>query len=453
MATSDAKRRDNRRGRILDAAAVEFARAGYSATSVRDIAAAAGILPGSMYYHFASKEDLLAAVHATGIQRIKERVLAAIETANDPWGRLEAACAAHVETLHQTKDYGSVIATEFPHRHSPKLRARMIEERDDYENVFRRLIDDLPLPPGTSRKYFRLALIGAMAWSIAWYKPGEDTAEEIGRQIVNLFRPAEQRVMRLEGKVAVVTGAARGIGAACARRFAAEGAHVVIADILEEQGEATAQAIRDEGGSAAFVPCDTGDGPQARALVERTVARHGRIDVLVNNAAISSIADFLDVTEEDFDRVLRVNLRGYFLVGQAAAREMAAAGAGSIVNMSSVNGELAIDSIAPYVVSKGGVNQLTSVMALALAPKGVRVNAIGPGTILTEMAKSVITDEAAWRRILSRTPMGRVGQPEEIAGIAVFLASDDSSYVTGQVIYADGGRMRLNYTMPVDGDG
>ena len=191
VATSDAKRRDNRRGRILDAAAVEFARSGYSATSVRDIAAAAGILPGSMYYHFASKEDLLAAVHAAGIQRIKERVRAAIETADDPWGRLEAACATHVETLHASKDYGSVIATEFPRRHSPKLAARMIEERDDYENVFRTLIDDLPLPESTSRKYFRLALIGAMAWSIAWYRPGEDTAEEIARHIVNLFRPSK----------------------------------------------------------------------------------------------------------------------------------------------------------------------------------------------------------------------------------------------------------------------
>ena len=259
--------------------------------------------------------------------------------------------------------------------------------------------------------------------------------------------------MRLEGKVAVVTGAARGIGAACARRFAAEGAHVVIADILEEKGEATAQAIRDDGGSAAFIACDTGDGAQARALIEQTVSRLGRIDVLVNNAGIFTIADFLDVTEEDFDRVLRVNLRGYFLVGQAAAREMAAAGTGSIINMSSVNGVMAIESIAPYVVSKGGVNQLTSVMALALAPKGVRVNAIGPGTILTELSGSLITDETARRRVLSRTPMGRVGQPEEIAGIAVFLASDDSSYVTGQVIYADGGRMRLNYTMPVEGEG
>ena len=175
--------------------------------------------------------------------------------------------------------------------------------------------------------------------------------------------------------------------------------------------------------------------------------------MLVNNAGIFTIADFLDVTEEDFDRVLRVNLRGYFLVGQAAARVMADAGSGSIINMSSVNGVMAIDSIAAYVVSKGGVNQLTSVMSLALAPRGVRVNAIGPGTILTELSGSLLTDEAARRRVLSRTPMGRVGQPEEIAGIAVFLASDDSSYVTGQVIYADGGRMRLNYTMPVEGDG
>ena len=257
--------------------------------------------------------------------------------------------------------------------------------------------------------------------------------------------------MRLEGKVAVVTGAARGIGAACARRFAAEGAAVVVADILEEEGEATAQAIRDEGAAAAFIPCDTGDASRARALVERTLARHGRIDVLVNNAGIFTIADFLDVTEEDFDRVLRTNLKGYFLVGQAAARAMAAAGTGSIINMSSVNGVMAIETIAPYVVSKGGVNQLTSVMALALAPRGVRVNAIGPGTILTELSGSLLTDEAARRRVLSRTPMGRIGRPEEIAGIAVFLASDDSSYVTGQVIYADGGRMRLNYTVPVDG--
>ena len=257
--------------------------------------------------------------------------------------------------------------------------------------------------------------------------------------------------MRLEGKIAVVTGAARGIGAACARRFAAEGAAVVIGDILEEQGEATAQSIRDAGGTAAFVACDTGDGPQARALIEETLSRHGRIDVLVNNAGIFTIADFLDVTEEDFDRVLRVNLRGYFLVGQAAARAMVEAGSGSIINMSSVNGVMAIDTIAAYVVSKGGVNQLTSVMSLALAPKGIRVNAIGPGTILTELSGSLLTDEAARRRVLSRTPMGRVGQPEEIAGIAVFLASDDSSYVTGQVIYADGGRMRLNYTMPVEG--
>jgi AcrR family transcriptional regulator len=191
MATKGRKRRDNRREHILDAAAAQFAKSGYSATSVRDIATAAGMLPGSMYYHFSSKEDLLGAVHETGIRQIKERVLTAIEMVDDPWAKLEAACAAHVEALHQSKEYGSVIATEFPRRHSPALRARMIAERDEYENIFRGLIDNLPLPPDASRKYLRLSLIGAMAWTIAWYEPGEDSPQEIARQMVNLFRPPE----------------------------------------------------------------------------------------------------------------------------------------------------------------------------------------------------------------------------------------------------------------------
>jgi NAD(P)-dependent dehydrogenase (short-subunit alcohol dehydrogenase family) len=262
--------------------------------------------------------------------------------------------------------------------------------------------------------------------------------------------------MRLAGKTAIVTGAARGIGQACAQRFAAEGARVVLADILQDEGEASAEAIRAAGGEASFVACDTGDASQARALIDTTVSRHGGLDVLVNNAGISTIADFLEVTEADFDAVLRVNLKGYFLVGQAAARAMAArdktsgGATGSIINMSSVNAVMAIETIAPYVVSKGGVNQLTAVMALSLAKHNIRVNAIGPGTIETSMSGALLTDEAAQRRVRSRTPIGRFGQPDEIAGIALFLAGDDSSYVTGQVIYADGGRLRLNYTVPVD---
>jgi len=256
--------------------------------------------------------------------------------------------------------------------------------------------------------------------------------------------------MRLQGKVAVVTGAARGIGLACAARFAAEGAKVVVADILDEEGETAVEKIGTDGGLAAFVHCDTGDAGQAKTLIATTIERFGGLDILVNNAGIATVADFLAVTEEDFDRVLRVNLKGYFLVGQAAAREMVARAGGSIINMSSVNAVMAIEAITPYVVSKGGVNQLTSVMAIALAKRGVRVNAIGPGTIMTAMSAGMRDDDEARHRLLSRTPLGRFGEPADIAGIAVFLASDDAAYVTGQVIYADGGRLRLNYTVPVD---
>jgi NAD(P)-dependent dehydrogenase (short-subunit alcohol dehydrogenase family) len=186
-------------------------------------------------------------------------------------------------------------------------------------------------------------------------------------------------------------------------------------------------------------------------LVETAAKCTGRVDVLVNNAGITHAAEFLDLAEEDFDRVLRVNLKSMFLCGQTVARHMVERRVkGAIVNLSSVNAVLAIANQVPYVVSKGGINQLTRVMALGLAPHGIRVNAIGPGTIATEMAKqAVLSDEAARRRILSRTPLGRLGEPEEVAAVAAFLASDDASYLTGQTIYPDGGRMSLNYTVPL----
>ena len=252
--------------------------------------------------------------------------------------------------------------------------------------------------------------------------------------------------MRLKDKVAIVTGAAQGIGAGVAAAFAAEGARVVLADIDAEKGRATAAALD----GASFVACDVGDGAAARNLVAEAVARHGRLDVCVNNAGIIRAADVLEVSEEDFDAVLRVNLKGAFLVGQAAARQMVERGAGSIINMSSINAVVAIPNQLPYNVSKGGLNQLTRVMAVALAARGVRVNAIGPGSVLTDMLKTVMTDDEARRSILSRTPIGRCAEPDEVARIAVFLASDDSSYFTGQCIYADGGRLALNTVVPVE---
>jgi NAD(P)-dependent dehydrogenase (short-subunit alcohol dehydrogenase family) len=182
--------------------------------------------------------------------------------------------------------------------------------------------------------------------------------------------------------------------------------------------------------------------------VAGVVQAHGRIDVLVNNAGIFKASDFLDIQEADFDAVLRINLKGSFLVGQAVAREMAKAKKGSIVNMSSVNGTLAIPSIASYNVSKGGINQLTRVMALALADKGIRVNAVAPGTIATELAaKAVLTSDDARARIMSRTPMKRLGEPSEIADTVAYLASDAASYITGEIVVVDGGRMALNYTV------
>ena len=249
----------------------------------------------------------------------------------------------------------------------------------------------------------------------------------------------------LQGRVVIVTGAAQGIGAACAHRFAREAAHVVIADVADAAGQALAAELQ-----ADYVHCDVGDKAQVDALVAKVLGQHGRIDVLVNNAGIFKAADFLDVSEVDFDAVLRVNLKGAFLVGQTVARAMAAAGRGAIVNMSSVNSVLAIPNIASYNVSKGGINQLTRAMALALADKGVRVNAVGPGTIATELAaQAVLTSEDAKNKIMMRTPIKRLGEPSEVADVVAFLASDAASYMTGEIVMVDGGRMALNYTVPV----
>jgi NAD(P)-dependent dehydrogenase (short-subunit alcohol dehydrogenase family) len=260
-------------------------------------------------------------------------------------------------------------------------------------------------------------------------------------------------VSTLENKVCIVTGAARGIGKAIARRFVGDGARVIVADVDEDAGARTVEDIAALG-AVRFVRCDVGDAADVGNLVAAAIAAFGEIDVLVNNAAVLAAVDFLDLTEADFDRVIRVNLKGAFLCGQAAARQMvervkSGGSAGAIVNLSSVNAVFAIANQVPYSVSKGGINQLTKVMALALAPWGIRVNAIGPGSINTEMLASTMANPEARTRILSRTPLGRIGEPAEIAAVAAFLASDEASYITGQTIYADGGRLPLNYTVPV----
>jgi NAD(P)-dependent dehydrogenase (short-subunit alcohol dehydrogenase family) len=256
---------------------------------------------------------------------------------------------------------------------------------------------------------------------------------------------------RLTGKVAIVTGAANGIGQACAKRFAADGAAVALGDIDVAAGEAAAASIRKAGGQAIFVPTDVTNREAIAALVARAIAEFGGLDIMLNNAGVALTGTVLEMTDETFDKVLSVNLRSAFIGTQLAAREMVASGKGGvIINMSSVNALLAIPGLSAYACTKGALNQLTKVAAVELAPHNIRVVAIGPGTILTELAqKAVMADEAGRNRILSRTPMGRAGEPREIASVASFLASADASYITGQTVYPDGGRLALNYTVPV----
>jgi NAD(P)-dependent dehydrogenase (short-subunit alcohol dehydrogenase family) len=251
-------------------------------------------------------------------------------------------------------------------------------------------------------------------------------------------------------KVCLITGGAQGIGEACARLFLEQGAKVVIVDIHNERGQSLASQLQQQGHEILFIASDIGNKIEVDAVIKQVIAQYGRLDVLVSNAGIFKAAPFLDVSESDFDEVLRVNLKGAFLMGQAAARVMKDQGGGAIVHMSSVNGVLAIPEIASYNVSKGGLNQLTRAMALALADDGIRVNAVAPGTIATELAsKAVLTSEEARNKILGRTPMKRLGDPSEVAHVVAFLASDAASYMTGEVITVDGGRMALNYTVKV----
>ena len=241
--------------------------------------------------------------------------------------------------------------------------------------------------------------------------------------------------------IALITGAAQGIGLACAEALAEDGFKPIMADL---KPEVIAEAGRLGG---AGIVCDMGDPAAVGAMFDQIEADHGPVAALVNNAGIALPGDFLDYDLDAFQRVLSVNLTGVFLATQRAAKGMIAAGIkGAVVNMSSINAQVAIPAIPAYCASKGGIMQLTKAAALALAPHGIRVNAVGPGSIDTEMMAGVNANPEALKTALSRTPLQRIGAAREIGDVVAFLVSQKASYVTGETIYVDGGRLGLNYT-------
>ncbi|ORC32718.1 SDR family oxidoreductase [Marispirochaeta aestuarii] len=257
--------------------------------------------------------------------------------------------------------------------------------------------------------------------------------------------------MRLKDKVAIVTGGSKGIGLGIAKEFIREGAKVVICSRNEEQGEAACGELKALDGDAVFTKCDVSVLDDLEMLVDFTVEKFGRLDIYVANAGINDPdkTRYLDITPEQYDRIMDVNLRGLFFGGQYAARRMARQGEGGvIINISSVNAYLALDSQMVYTTSKGAIQQLTKVQAVALAPYGIKVNAMAPGPIDTELMRRVGSDEQLYNTVISRTPIGRIGTPEECGRLAVFLASDDSDFIFGQSIYNDGGRSFQAFPVP-----
>ncbi len=246
-------------------------------------------------------------------------------------------------------------------------------------------------------------------------------------------------------RLALVTGGAQGIGFACAEALAEDGHTVIVADV---NADGVAEVAGKLGRGTVAMTCDMGDADAVLTMFDEIEARHGPVATLVNNAGIANPGDFLSYDLAEFDKVLSINLRGVFVATQRAARTMVEQGIeGAIVNMSSINAQLAIPAIPAYCASKGGVMQLTKVAALALAPHNIRVNAVGPGSIDTAMMVGVNAKPEAFRTAMSRTPLGRPGTAREVGDVVAFLASPRASYITGETIYVDGGRLGLNYTM------
>ncbi len=257
--------------------------------------------------------------------------------------------------------------------------------------------------------------------------------------------------MKLKDKVAIITGGTKGIGYGIAQEYIREGAQVVITGRNSETGAAAEKELQEAGGDVRYVQCDVAKTEDLQMIVDKAVEFYGRLDIYVANAGIndSNKTHFLDITPEQYDKIMDVNLRGMFFGDQFAARQMKKqGGGGAIINMSSVNAYLALDSQMVYTTSKGGIQQMTKVQAVALAPYNIKVNAMAPGPIETELMRRVGSDEQLMNTILSRTPIGRIGSTKECGRLAVFLACEDSDFIFGQSIYNDGGRGFQAYPTP-----
>ncbi len=250
----------------------------------------------------------------------------------------------------------------------------------------------------------------------------------------------------LKGKVAIITGARRGMGKADALAFAKNGAKVVVTDISQEECELVVDEIKKNGGEGLAVKCDVTDKKEIEEMVKKTVDKFGKVDILVNNAGICQFKPFLELTEEEWDRTLDINLKGYFLCAQTVAKEMVKQKSGTIVNIASVvMGQIGMGmaGLAHYSASKGGIAALTKTLALEFAPYNIRVNAIAPGAIDTPMAASTKADPKVLEATLAMIPLHRMGKAEEIANTVLFLTSDASSYVTGSIVVVDGGWLAM----------
>lgn len=252
-----------------------------------------------------------------------------------------------------------------------------------------------------------------------------------------------KHLLDLTGKVAVITGSGRGLGKAVADGLAAAGAVAVIADIDEKSAAETACLLSEAGHESLAVQVDVADASSVDRMVDTVISQCGRIDILVNNAGINRRNPCIDMSEQDWDTVIDINLKGTFLCCRAVGRVMVEQRQGKVINVTSLLGSVAQPNRGPYAASKGGVVQLTKVLALEWAPCNINVNGLAPGYVLTELNLQLMEDKKAFDELTGRIPMGRWAQPEEIVGSALFLASPAADYITGQILYVDGGYLCL----------